>query len=46
MTASAAPWWWTLAIYAALAVGCAVGVLAAAVLRMAADSWHENGEQI
>ena len=35
MTACAAPWWWPLAIYAALAVGCAVGVLVAAVLRVA-----------
>lgn len=30
-------WWMPLAIYAALAVGCAVGVLVAAVLRVAGD---------
>ena len=37
MSACAAPWWVPIAIYAALAVGCAVGVLVAAVLSMAGD---------
>ena len=44
MIACTAPWWVPLAIYAALAVGCAVGVMVAAVLRVAGDSGDEHGE--
>ena len=43
MTACTSAWWAPLAIYAALAVGCAVGVLVAAVLSVAADSVDEHG---
>lgn len=45
MSACTSAWWAPLAIYAALAVGCAVGVLVAAVLRVAGDSWDEHGER-
>lgn len=32
MSACTTPGWWPIAIYAALAVGCAVGVILAAVM--------------
>ena len=42
MTACTSPWWVPIAIYAALAAGCAIGVLVAAVLSI--DSGDEHGE--
>ena len=45
MSACTSAWWVPLAIYAALAVGCAIGVLVAAVLRVAADSGDEREER-
>lgn len=45
MTACTSAWWAPIAIYAALAAGCAIGVLVAAVLRVAGDSVDEHGEQ-
>ena len=44
MIACTSTWWVLLAIYAALAAGCAIGVLVAAILRMAADYGDEHGE--